>query len=148
MRECQRCDYECFCGYEAMTNDNNQQVAREWVVELEKVKHTPGNWYVDAHPNGLRVLSDDARATIIAQNIGPSSNPEAVADASLIAAAPSLLKAAEFALSNLMRNLHSEEVCGQPFMCDDEHQAIAMLSAAIAKAHPAPPRPTQEIRGD
>lgn len=29
MRECQRCDYECFCGYEDMTNDSKQQGARK-----------------------------------------------------------------------------------------------------------------------
>lgn len=58
-------------------------------------KHTPGNWYVDEHPDGLRVLTDDARSTIICQQIGPVSNDSAQADARLIAAAPMLLEALE-----------------------------------------------------
>lgn len=56
------------------------------------------------------------------------------ANAHLIAAAPDLLAAAELALANLRRNLASEEVCGQPFMGDDEHEAISVLTAAISKA--------------
>lgn len=49
-------------------------------------------------------------------------------------AAEDLLKAAKFALTNYHRNLHSEEKCGLPFMGDDEHEAIRLLSQAIVKA--------------
>ncbi|WP_093280794.1 hypothetical protein [Pseudoxanthomonas sp. CF125] len=58
---------------------------------------------------------------------------ERQADARLIAAAPELLAAAQLALRNLHRNLASEEACGSPFMGDDDHEAIAALTAAIAK---------------
>lgn len=49
-------------------------------------------------------------------------------------AAEDLIKAAKFALTNYYRNLHSEEKCGSPFMGDDEHEAIRLLSEAIVKA--------------
>lgn len=62
-------------------------------------KHTPGNWFVDVASSGLRVLTDDRRATIICQEIGPPSNPAAQADARLIAAAPELLEALRGLLS-------------------------------------------------
>lgn len=52
--------------------------------------HTPGTWYVDTHPSGLRVLSDEERGTIICEQIGPASNAEAMADARLIASAPAM----------------------------------------------------------
>lgn len=47
---------------------------------------------------------------------------------------PDLLAAAQLALQNLHRNLASEEACGSPFMGDGDHEAIAVLASAIAKA--------------
>lgn len=126
--------------------NDNQQAAREWLLgDFDE-------WRFDGLLAGISVGPVTLCGYKYGQERGHKvtieQKAQMIADAHLIHAAQSLLMAAEFALTNLMRNLHSEEVCGQPFMGDDEHQAIAMLSAAIAKAHPAPPRPTQEIRGD
>lgn len=104
-------------------------------------KHTPGPWEVHAdnrERDGLWELvgyniESEYGEIVGCEGIDPWKD-NAESNARLIAAAPDLIKAAEFALLNLMRNLHSEEVCGQPFMGDDEHEAIAILRAAIAKA--------------
>lgn len=100
-------------------------------------KHTPGPWTVIqlGSRGGFLVMQSAAREVAALDADDDSASVEvARADARLIATAPCLLAAAELALANLMRNLASEEACGQPFMGDDEHEAIAVLSAAIAKA--------------
>jgi hypothetical protein len=67
----------------------NRVVSWQLTAE-ENIMHTPGTWYVDAHPSGLRVLSDDERGTIVCHQIGPASNAEAMSDARLIASAPAM----------------------------------------------------------
>lgn len=121
-------------------------------------KHTPGPWTVGKvdppskygdwdDAGGYRIDADGVEQLCYVWNASqrmslsgvqsdgpPFGSESGEADARLIATAPCLLAAAELALANLMRNLASEEACGQPFMGDDEHEAIAVLSAAIAKA--------------
>lgn len=49
-------------------------------------KHTPVTWFVDIEGN--RILANDDRATIICHMSATVRNPEVMADANLIAAAP------------------------------------------------------------
>lgn len=51
---------------------------------------TGGDWRLDAG-EGLRILSSDPRATIIAEHPGSPSNPQVLADAVLCASAPKTL---------------------------------------------------------
>src|SRR5690349_19285839 len=55
-------------------------------------QHTPGPWKVNLP--GLKVLATDPRGTIICEVSGAESNPQARADARLIAAAPRMLNLA------------------------------------------------------
>lgn len=57
---------------------------------------TPGPWQVDEQRDYCpRVLACDPRATIVAEVSGSPSNPQAMADCHLIAAAPDLYAALE-----------------------------------------------------
>jgi hypothetical protein len=82
--------------------------------------HTPAPWFVEH--KGLRVLSDDKRATIVCDVTGTTRNPQSVADANLIAAAPELLQAAMDAYE-LLKLIH-----------DEAGKVGTQLRAAIAKA--------------
>jgi hypothetical protein len=64
-----------------------------------ETKWTDGSWFVEH--GSLWVLSDDPRATIIAEVSGAPSNPQALADARLIAAAPDLYEA----LASIVRKI-------------------------------------------
>jgi hypothetical protein len=89
-------------------------------------QHTPGTWYADAHPSGLRILTDDARSTIICQQIGPASNAQARANARLIAAAPELLEALQ---------VFAERSSSEEFITITVRSAyVRRARAAIAKA--------------
>lgn len=117
-------------------------------------KHTPGPWRFATKSNfgnlieadsgkrgGIGAgLPDEGYRTVAmyqaccASERYDDQEENRLANGHLIAAAPDLLSAAKLALSNLRRNLASEEACGHPFMGDDEHEAITVLTAAIAKA--------------
>ena len=87
-------------------------------------KPTPGPWVVDTE-SPPRVLACDSRQTIVAVVQGARSNPGAMADARLIAAAPDLLHA----LKELLAVLHE----GDPvWQAADAHCKLAR--AVIAKA--------------
>lgn len=47
----------------------------------------------------MRIIGADRRATIVVDNLGPSSNQQALADAWLLAAAPDLLEACRVAVA-------------------------------------------------
>lgn len=83
------------------------------------MKHTPGPWFTEV--GTARVLSDDARATIICEVTGAPNNPATIADARLIAAAPDLIAAA----------LECVEMENEPRFL---YGAIKSLKAAISKA--------------
>lgn len=74
--------------------------------------HTPGPWVVRA-TGRILVLASDQRETIVCEVTGASSNPTAVADARLIAAAPELLEAAEDVLREFGKGMASMPV-GSP----------------------------------
>lgn len=66
------------------------------------ISHPP--WRIlDEDP--LRVVASDARQTVVSETPAPRTNPEALADARLIAAAPDLLEAAESVLTKEGRAL-------------------------------------------
>lgn len=87
-------------------------------------------WWVDAEDN--RILASDARATIICHMSATCRNPEVLADARLIAAAPELKHAALVAFGMLKRQFVKGEA--PDWWGDDEHEAFAVLKAALAKA--------------
>lgn len=106
---------------------------------MSETKFTPGPWTAKQnHWSRWEIHYGAGQLAGVAKPDDPASPPdtyaEAKANAHLMAAAPCLYKAAQFALHNLHRNLHSEGVTGTPFMGDDEHEAIALLTAALAKA--------------
>lgn len=109
-------------------------------------KFVPGPWEVCKEPaneywhSGVTIgaaKDSDARRVCDVWTGGAKGDdisPIYAANARLIAASPILLQAARFALLNYLRNLNSEEECGKPFMGDDEHEAIKLLSEAISLA--------------
>lgn len=92
----------------------------------DDTRHTPGPWVAD----GLSVIASDARATIVATVTGAASNPTAVADARLVAAAPDLLAA----LADLMQH------CADQGWWLKSHAVNVMNAAktALAKAEGGP----------
>jgi hypothetical protein len=58
-----------------------------------RAQHTPGPWVIDSELNAVR--AEDHRHTIICRFVPTLSNPDVMADALLIAAAPDLLSALE-----------------------------------------------------
>jgi hypothetical protein len=102
---------------------------------VSESKHTPGPWIVDT-ADSVRVLANDTRATIVANVTGAVSNPTAIADARLIAAAPDLLAACRvFANLSEYRNLINEmAMVLRPYERDAFKAAFQSASAAIAKA--------------
>lgn len=89
---------------------------------------TPGPWRVDPD-DATSVLASDDRVTIVACVTGASSNPVAVADAHLIAAAPDLLAACYDALGTLM---HEPQIADRALW--PLPQTLKRLREAIAKA--------------
>lgn len=95
----------------------------------ERLTHTPGPWRVDVREAApLRVLATDARATIVASDLGNAHSSTAMADARLIAAAPDLLTA--------LKALHLQALQSTVNDPGNEYgqEALAMADAAIAKA--------------
>lgn len=91
---------------------------------LHRVPHTPGKWYMG---NNLTVWTD-ADQSLIAQVAGPrDEDPESLANARLIAAAPELLSALKLAL-------HSLEFHDKQAEYDWHSDEIKAARAAIAKA--------------
>lgn len=62
---------------------------------------TPGPWRVEVD-SPLRVLACDPRVTVVCPDLGPASNDQCLANARLIAAAPTLYAA----LVNLRARFH------------------------------------------
>jgi hypothetical protein len=87
-------------------------------------KHTPGPWHCKTVPIG-RIWIQDSTTYAVAHVA--KSRKESEANAHLIAAAPELLEACEMA-----RDVISG--AAQP----DEHEALAILDALIAKAKGQP----------
>lgn len=81
-------------------------------------KHTPVSWFVDIEGN--RILANDDRATIICHMSATVKNPDVMAAANKISAAPDLLEALEAAAEALEAAEFFEKA--------------AMARAAIAKA--------------
>lgn len=107
------------------------------------MSHTKGPWIVGdadqlAKPFLIYSNRDGFKTYIcVGQNVHFDESQN-VPNARLIAAAPELLDACRVALSNLQRNLASEVSIGEPFMGDDEHEAMLVLTTAIAKATGGP----------
>lgn len=91
-------------------------------------KHTPVTWFVDIESN--RILANDDRAAIC-HMLATVRNPEVMADANLIAAAPDLLEALE--ASNLLLRTQ-RHACESNEVCRVLDVHISRNNAAIAKA--------------
>jgi hypothetical protein len=84
------------------------------------------------HPCDLIQVMKDARGALDARHYNTFAAE--LQNATNIAC--ELISAARIALSNLERNLHSEEACGSPFMGDDDHAAIAILRNVLKRCDP------------
>lgn len=73
---------------------------------MKSTKHTPGPWKVV----GMEVHACDDRATVVCEVTGASTNPVAVADARLIAAAPEMLAALKMAYPLITDKAAREEI--------------------------------------
>lgn len=90
---------------------------------MTNVNHTPGPWKIDSENN--RILATDERETIVCGFCGSCRNPEVMADAHLIAAAPDLLTALLLYISSGIGNSTDFE---------KQREAYSAARAAIAKA--------------
>lgn len=94
-----------------------------------QTKHTPGPWHIGTPgPNGCYTIgtTDCLMTVAIAHSINePDQKQQAVANAHLVAAAPELLDAANFALSVLSLEDSNDQI---------RLEAAGHLQAAIAKA--------------
>ena len=98
-------------------------------------KHTPVTWFVDIEGN--RILANDDRATIICHMSATVKNPDVMAAANKISAAPELLEA----LGSLLAAYSEpdQRICCSGFGCGcmgatTYQQAEHYARAAIAKA--------------
>lgn len=92
-------------------------------------KHTPVTWFVDIEGN--RILANDDRATIICHMSATVRNPEVMAAAFMLSAAPDLLEALE--ASNLLLRTR-RHACESNEVCRVLDVHISRNNAAIAKA--------------
>lgn len=99
------------------------------------MSHTPGPWTIDFDEgNGFEIYAATPATLCICKRGQHPRIPDVMAaNARLIAAAPELFHAALVAHGMLSRQLDSEGM-GPDSWGDDEHEALAVLSAAIAKA--------------
>jgi hypothetical protein len=94
-------------------------------------KHTPGPWYYEAKLSAVVVVRDH-KVKLVA-DLGKVDLPEAEANAQLIAAAPDLYSAAEWALSTI-----AEYRAGGGIETDQHmKRAHEQLYAAVAKVREA-----------
>jgi hypothetical protein len=84
------------------------------------------------HPCDLIQVMKDARGALDARHYNTFAAE--LQNATNIAC--ELISAARIALSNLERNLHSEEACGSPFMGDDDHAVITILRNVLKRCDP------------
>lgn len=91
---------------------------------------TPGPWRWIDYPDGRKLLAAPSQAVIHCPDASMTIDEP---DARLIAAAPDLLAACRVALQTYRRTLASGNWLG-----DDEHEAMRILAAALAKAEGGP----------
>ena len=96
---------------------------------MDKTKFTPGEWYIDKNePGPVRVLAKDERSTIVCVVSGGFANPQVIADAHLIAAAPKLYETLEQLLDTEQR--YSFGMIGASEMVEAKSQGRDALAKA------------------
>ena len=90
-------------------------------------KFTPGEWTTNYSSFGVVIFNDQCQRIA---NI-PNNNPNSVADAELIAAAPELLDLACFMRDWLLERRTMGDMC---IGCDDQHRLLIKSESVINKA--------------
>ena len=102
---------------------------------MSNAKHTPGPWTLESVGSAFYVASDNGRPDAVNTDIAKvyradTADEEALADATLIAAAPDLLAALRLALAQI----EDLDACTDAEECSLQPDTMQAIWGAIAKA--------------